>query len=99
MARDLPFRPPTECPVCGAAVPPRAACCPNCGADDRTGWNTEDTAYDGLDLPDSAFDDEAHSGAPKHPLRRAPHPLWIAIAIGLLVWFVVLALDPLWSIF
>ena len=56
MSRD--FVAPTECPVCGEAVPRNARACPGCGADERSGWNEEATRYDGLDLPDSAFDDE-----------------------------------------
>jgi endogenous inhibitor of DNA gyrase (YacG/DUF329 family) len=48
---------PRECPVCGAEVPRGARACPECGADERTGWNEEATRYDGLDLPDSAFDE------------------------------------------
>ena len=39
------------CPNCGAEVPLRSLACPECGSDDRTGWS-EDTLYDGLDLPD-----------------------------------------------
>lgn len=50
---------PEVCPVCGEDVPPRAKACPGCGADDSTGWNTEATAADGLDLPDQEFDYEA----------------------------------------
>lgn len=56
MPRD--FTPPTECPVCGVAVPRNARACPGCGADERSGWDEDVTRYDGLDLPDSAFDDE-----------------------------------------
>lgn len=48
---------PAECANCGADLPPRARACPECGADERTGWR-ETSAYDGLDLPDSAFADE-----------------------------------------
>lgn len=51
-------RPPSECPVCGADVPPKSRACPECGADERTGWNEEKTAADGLDLPDESFDYE-----------------------------------------
>ena len=39
------------CSNCGAEVPSRALACPECGSDDQTGWS-EDTLYDGLDLPD-----------------------------------------------
>lgn len=56
--RRRPFVPPPECPVCGAVVPSKARACPQCGADERTGWNEEDTRYDGLDLPASAFEDD-----------------------------------------
>ncbi|MFA5264251.1 MAG: zinc ribbon domain-containing protein [Opitutaceae bacterium] len=45
------FRAPSECPVCGAEVPRGARACPECGADERSGWNEEETRYDGVDLP------------------------------------------------
>ena len=38
------------CPNCGAEVPIKAKSCPDCGSDEKTGWS-EDTMYDGLDLP------------------------------------------------
>jgi hypothetical protein len=38
------------CPNCGAEVPIKAKSCPDCGSDENTGWS-EDTMYDGLDLP------------------------------------------------
>lgn len=59
----LPRTAPDECPVCGAALPRNARSCPECGADERTGWNDDDTRYDGLDLPDSAYEDDT----PRHP--------------------------------
>lgn len=39
------------CPNCGAEVPLKALACPECGSDEDTGWS-EDTMYDGLDLPE-----------------------------------------------
>ncbi len=78
MPRD--FVAPTECPVCGERLPRNARACPGCGADERSGWNEEATRYDGLDLPDSAFEDE-----PPAQSRRAPGWLWP------LVGFVTLA--------
>lgn len=48
-------RPPEECPNCGAAVPRHARACPECGADEQTGWSgAADTG--GLGLPDEEFD-------------------------------------------
>lgn len=38
------------CPVCGEEVEAKAKCCPNCGADEETGWG--DTHMDGVDLYD-----------------------------------------------
>ncbi len=39
------------CPNCGTEVPIKALSCPECGSDEKTGWS-EDTMYDGLDLPE-----------------------------------------------
>ncbi len=39
-----------DCPNCGAEVQIKAKSCPDCGSDENTGWS-EDTMYDGLDLP------------------------------------------------
>jgi hypothetical protein len=44
--------PPDECAQCGASIPRSARACPECGADERTGWR-ETSVYDGLDLPDA----------------------------------------------
>jgi hypothetical protein len=49
--------PPEVCPICGAEVPPKARACPECGADETTGWS--DKAHAGnLGLPDEEFDYE-----------------------------------------
>jgi hypothetical protein len=87
---------PAECAVCGAPIPPRAAACPECGADERTGWRDQDP-YDGLDLPDHAFtdDDTAAFSTPRHS-RPRPGLAWYWYATGLLallcLLFVVLGL-------
>ncbi|MCF6159608.1 MAG: zinc-ribbon domain-containing protein [wastewater metagenome] len=39
------------CPNCGAEVPLKSLACPECGSDRNTGWS-DDTIYDGLDLPE-----------------------------------------------
>jgi hypothetical protein len=52
--RKLP-RPPEICPNCGAAVPPTASACPDCGSDEQTGWSEAATAAH-LGLPDESFD-------------------------------------------
>ncbi len=76
------FTPPTECPVCGESVPPNARACPGCGADERSGWDEEATRYDGLDLPDSAYDDEtAHRPLP----RKSRDTLWLVVTVLVLL--------------
>ena len=78
---------PSICPVCGAEVPPNARACPNCGADERTGWDEEATRYDGLDLPESAFEDadaEKISDGDDRATARTPWFTWIAAALVLL---------------
>lgn len=70
---------PATCAVCGTALSPSARACPECGADERTGWS-ETSVYDGLDLPD---DPEDVSGRPKAVSAGMPW-YWLAIAVLLL---------------
>ena len=74
--------PPDECANCGAAIPRAARACPECGADERTGWR-EQSVYDNLDLPDTAFEEER----PSPPRAKAPPWLWPVVAIVLLLAF------------
>lgn len=77
-----PEPPPSACAQCGAEIPPRAHACPECGADERTGWR-EQSIYDGLDLPEESDDDRAPD-----PSRRSHGLPWywlVAIVVVLLV--------------
>lgn len=81
---------PETCPVCGADVPPGAKACPECGADERSGWDEDKTRYDGLDLPDSAFEDE---DPPRHATGQTPSIFWWVVAVGLLLVIIVLSIG------
>ena len=90
--------PPDICPVCGAEVPPSAAACSECGADDTTGWNAERAVYDGLDLPDDEFDYDEYLkkefGDAKEPGKKSNKLLtWlglIGLALAVLVGSIAL---------
>ena len=71
--------------MCGEAVPKNASACPHCGADERTGWNEEATRYDGLDLPDSAFDEE-------NVVRNSPRDRVTKTGVPYFTWAVALVM-------
>jgi len=84
---------PRICPICGNPVPANARACPECGADEQTGWS--ETAYEPQpDLPDEEFDYnqfiESEFGGGTHPRRRLS-TFWLlavlaVLAAVLLLW-------------
>lgn len=87
---------PDICPNCGSELSRRAKACPECGADEQTGWKEEATAQR-LGLPDDDFDyDEfvkeefgEKSGGVK---PKGIGWLWWIVAILVLVAFTFLML-------
>ena len=82
--------PPKECANCGAAIPRHAKACPECGADERSGWR-EQSVYDDLDLPEEAWRDDATGAAkptsePKR-VNGVPWYWWLvgAVLLALLI--------------
>lgn len=74
-------------------MPRKARACPQCGADERTGWNEEDTRYDGLALPDEAFDEPRGKKASDPRVALGPLGVpwfWWAVGLGVLVLMVSL---------
>ena len=74
-----------NCPNCGAEVEANATSCPECGSDEQTGWS-ENTLYDGLDLPDEAFE-EAHQDSLDKPRRK--DVLLMVIGLMLILIFIL----------
>ncbi len=83
---------PEECANCGARIPRGAKSCPECGADERTGWR-ETSIYDGMDLPDSAFEDDAGDNArpPRKPRNRVNGIAWYWWLAGIALLFLILS--------
>jgi hypothetical protein len=92
---------PEICPACGAEVPSQARACPECGADEKTGWNEEATEYDGLDLPDESteYRDEVPSQSDDPQKWSRPKGLpwhWWLLGIALLVILAYAILTVRW---
>ena len=83
---------PDVCPNCGELVPDNARACPECGADEETGWSDRAQAQR-LDLPDDEFDydkfvrEEFGDGQKKRSAPQIkPHGLsWIWWVAGVLL--------------
>jgi predicted nucleic acid-binding Zn ribbon protein len=91
-------RPPTHCAVCGADIQPHANACPECGADERTGWREQD-AVDTLDLPEEEFDYETYVEKEfGRGLPRKGRPLfwWIVATVMLIVVVALVLLNRFW---
>ena len=80
--------PPEECANCGAPIPRGAKACPECGADERTGWR-ETSVYDDLDLPetdDRAPESATSRGASRNRVNGIAWYWWLAaVIIALLI--------------
>ncbi len=75
------------CPNCGSEVPVKSLSCPECGSDEKTGWS-EDTMYDGLDLP--AFE-ETRDNSSKSLFQNKLLLYVVAImTILAFIWFYIL---------
>lgn len=84
---------PEFCPNCGAEVPERAKSCPECGADDETGWNDRATEQRlGVSDPDEFDHDDWEREEFSEPKRRGLAWYWVVAAVlvlASLLWWVV----------
>jgi hypothetical protein len=82
--------PPEYCENCGAAIPPRAAACPECGADESTGWANAE-----CEDPDEDFDyddfvtREFGKGKPE-VVPHGLHWFWWLVGLGLIAALVLM---------
>jgi hypothetical protein len=82
----MPHRVPSECPVCGETLLPKAKACPECGACEKSGWKNDFSA-DGLNLPDEEFDydDFIEKEFGKKAVPPSIKKRWWIVAIILLI--------------
>ena len=74
---------PSECPNCGADLPPNCRACPECGSCEETGWS-EKARLDHLGIPDEEsfdYDEFVQREFQGRRPRRKLHWLWVATAI------------------
>ena len=84
--------PPKFCDHCGADIPSNAAACPECGADEHSGWGHHE--HQGLDLPDEGFDYDKFIArefgkGKKEVVPQGLHWFWWIVGLGLvtaLIW-------------
>ena len=90
----MPYEPPEACAHCGTDIPQKAVACPECGADEETGWRT-DYSPD-LGLPDEEFEyDEfvaREFGSEKNPpvIPSGLHWFWWLIGIGIIIAMILM---------
>ena len=81
---------PDYCENCGVAIPPRAAACPECGADETTGWADPE-----CEDPDGEFDYEefvAREFGEDEPevIPKGLHWFWWLVGLGLIAAMVLM---------
>lgn len=86
---------PEVCPVCGEEVPRGALACPECGADERSGWRED--VVDGLDLPEEEFDYEEFVKKEFGPEVKPEGIAWLwwAAGVAALLAFIAMFLRGL----
>ena len=87
MSERLP--PPAECANCGASIPRHARACPECGADERTGWR-QTSIYDDLDLPEAAWSEEREA-KPRSTSPRVNGVPWYWWGVGAVLLVMLIA--------
>lgn len=85
---------PEECSQCGASIPRGALACPDCGADEHTGWDTNPYLPDGdMDVPDFLTEDyDADRDPPIFDEQPWTPSRWWVVAVVVLLAFVFVSL-------
>ena len=89
------FTPPEICPICGEEVPRNAKACPECGADERTGWKEGAHEIGAVGAVEEKFDYDRflneEFGTPKQ--KTTMQWVWWAAAVILFIAFALTVLH------
>jgi len=86
---------PEVCPNCGAHVPRNAQACPECGADEQTGWS-DSACADNLGIPDENFDYDKfvrEEFGSERVKPRGIHWVWWLTALAMIGLFLLFILH------
>lgn len=93
---------PEVCPVCGEDIPRNALACPECGADELSGWREDALAYDGTGVSDDEFDYDRFAGEEfGNPVKpRSLSVFWwvAAILVILAIGYVLIFRGGFWTV-
>ncbi len=91
---------PSECPHCGADLPPKAKVCRECGSDEQTGWSEEAGAAGAsarMGIPEDDFDynefAEREFGTKRRQHGTRLKWYWVLVALGLVALMIKFALP------
>ena len=89
---------PEICPVCGEDVPRGAKACPECGADELSGWREDAGVTGGLGLPDEEFnyDEFVQKEFGNEVEPEGIGWAWWAAAVAALLAFIAMLLRGAW---
>src|SRR3954471_13167679 len=84
--------PPDECSQCGEDIPRDALACPGCGADERTGWDSNPYLPGEEVLPDDQEWEENHR-PPIYDHETWTPKRWILVVVVVLAAIAFMALQ------
>ncbi len=91
---------PSECSQCGASIPRGAVNCPGCGADERTGWDSNPwLPQTDVDIPDYLTEDyNPDRDPPIFDHQPSTRRVWVVVAVVVmvLIFMVLMRHDRIW---
>ena len=81
---------PDYCENCGAGIPPRAAACPECGADETTGWADAECEYPDKEFDYDEFIAREFEENKSEVIPQGLHWFWWLVGLGLIAAMVLM---------